>query len=208
MTTNGPSDRGRPTILASNESIVREGIFVHGGVEGDVRIVHSPIYYGTGDYEDPPEIGNDFERDTYYLQYDSTTERGDLNIGRGGYPTLAEAIVAAESAPGIGAQREMDVIAISRRVTNMWAWFRKGWIVINAICLVLLLLEIKLNYGQLHVDTSPLFTVLWGTLFLSAGLDGISRGVIGNLPTMCKGQNPIWFLSSDHHDAVVATWRR
>jgi hypothetical protein len=75
----------------------------------------------------------------------------------------------------------------------MWAWFRKWWIVVNVIYLVSLLLAIKLIYGQLHADTSPLFTVLWGTLFVSAGLDGISRGVIGNLPTMYKGKHPVGF---------------
>ena len=75
----------------------------------------------------------------------------------------------------------------------MWAWFRKWWIVINAIYLVLLLLAIKIIYGGLHVDTSPLFVVLFGILFVSLALDGISRGVIGNLPTMYKGKNPVGF---------------
>jgi len=78
-------------------------------------------------------------------------------------------------------------------MTGKWAWFRKWWIVINVIYLISLLLAIKIIYGGLHVDTRPLFTVLWGTLFVSVGLDGISSGVIGNLPTMYKEKNPIGF---------------
>jgi hypothetical protein len=40
-TPNSPTDRGRQTGLASNESIVQVGTFVHGGIEGDVRIVQA-----------------------------------------------------------------------------------------------------------------------------------------------------------------------
>jgi hypothetical protein len=91
------------TSLASNETIVKEGTFLYDGeIECDVRIVHSPIRYGSGDYEDPPEIENDLQRDTFYIQYGSTTERGIFNAGGGGYPSLTEAVAGAESAPGIG----------------------------------------------------------------------------------------------------------
>jgi len=89
--------------LAQNETIVKEGTFVYDGrIQCDVRIVHSPIRYGSGDYEDPPEIENDLEQDTFYIHYGSTTERGVFNAGGGGYPSLAEAMAAAEAAPGIG----------------------------------------------------------------------------------------------------------
>jgi len=83
--------------------------------------------------------------------------------------------------------------AANRSMANMWAWFRKWWIVINAIYLVALMIAIKIVNGELHGDTSPLFIVLFGILFVSLALDGISRGVIGNLPTMYKGKNPIGF---------------
>lgn len=89
--------------LAPNETLVMEGTFLYDGfIECDVCIVRSPIRYGSGDYEDPPEIYNDLERDTFYVYYGSTTERGRYTAGGGGYPSLEEAMAGAESAPGIG----------------------------------------------------------------------------------------------------------
>lgn len=87
-----------------NETIVKEGVFLYdGAVECDVRIVRSPIRYGSGDDEDPPEIANDLQQDTYYVQFGSTTKRGVFNAGGGGYPSLVQAVGAAEATPGIGA---------------------------------------------------------------------------------------------------------
>ena len=89
--------------LAPNETLVKEGTFLYDGiVVCDVLIVHSPIRYGSGDHEDPPEIYNDLERDTFYIYYGSTTERGRYNAGGGGYPSLEEAMAGAVYAPGIG----------------------------------------------------------------------------------------------------------
>lgn len=87
--------------LKSN--VVKEGTFLYEGiVECDIRIVYSDIRYGSGDYEDPPKIANDIFRDTFYLEYGSTTQRGVYNASGGGFPSLEEAIKKAESAPGIG----------------------------------------------------------------------------------------------------------
>ena len=72
----------------------------------------------------------------------------------------------------------------------MWAWFRKWWIVINAIYLVALMIAIKIVNGELHGDTSPLFIVLFGTLFVSLGLDGISAGEVGLYRTY-RSKNPV-----------------
>jgi hypothetical protein len=58
--------------------------------------------YGSGDYEDPPEVTNDLQRETFYIQYGSTAQRGVFNAGGTSYPSLAEAVAGAESAPGIG----------------------------------------------------------------------------------------------------------
>lgn len=86
-----------------NESYVKEGTFLYDGqVECRVKIVLSPVHYGTGDYEDPPEVRNDIDRDTYYVWYESTTERERFNSSGGGHPSLAAAMQAVESAPGIG----------------------------------------------------------------------------------------------------------
>lgn len=89
--------------LTPNEVVVKEGVFFYdGSVECDVRIVCTSIRYGSGDYEDEPEIANDLERKTFTVQYGSTTERGIFNAEGGAYSSLKEAIDSAESAPGIG----------------------------------------------------------------------------------------------------------
>ena len=89
--------------LSSDQTVVKEGTFLYDGtIECDVRIVHSPVRYGSGDHEDPPDIQNDSEQDTYYVQYGSTTDRGVLNAGGGGYSSLADAIAGVEAAPGVG----------------------------------------------------------------------------------------------------------
>jgi len=84
-------------------NIVKQGTFLYDElVECDIRIIFSKIHYGTGDYEDPPEIANDLVQDTFYLQYGSTTQRGVYNAGGGGFPSIEAAIKYAESAAGIG----------------------------------------------------------------------------------------------------------
>lgn len=66
--TTGFDIRPSMNSLAPNETVVKLGVFLYDGrIECDVRIVHSPIRYGSGDYEDPPEIENDLEQDIYYI---------------------------------------------------------------------------------------------------------------------------------------------
>lgn len=89
--------------LHTDETVVLEGTYLYGGShECDIRIVRSPVRFGTGDHEDPPEWADDFEEETFYLWYGSTTERGVFNAGGGGFPSLEQAMAAASSAPGIG----------------------------------------------------------------------------------------------------------
>ena len=89
--------------LSSGESVVRAGTFLDDGqVVCDLRIVLSPVRFGTGDYEDPPEVSDDVDQDTFYIQYGSTTSRGVFNAGGGGFPTLSAAVAHVESMPGFG----------------------------------------------------------------------------------------------------------
>lgn len=47
-------------------NVVKKGTFLYDGtVECDLRIVYSKIRYGSGDYEDPPELENDLMQDTF-----------------------------------------------------------------------------------------------------------------------------------------------
>ena len=83
--------------------VVKNGTFLWAGeLEGAVKIVREPVHYGTGDLEDEPEVSDDQERETYYVHYESTTEKGVFNSRSSGYSNLTEAIEAAETAPGIG----------------------------------------------------------------------------------------------------------
>ena len=89
--------------LSSTDTVVLEGTFLYDGtVVCDLRIVRRPIRFGTGDYEDPPEICDELVQDTFYLEYGSTTQRGVFNAGGGAHSSLSAAMAAAEAAPGFG----------------------------------------------------------------------------------------------------------
>ena len=83
--------------------MVQAGTFLYDGqVVCDLRIVLGPVRRGTGDYEDPPEVSDDADLDTFYVQYGSTTSRGAFNAVGGGFATLAAAVAQVESMPGVG----------------------------------------------------------------------------------------------------------
>jgi hypothetical protein len=90
--------------LPSFENIVKVGTFLYdNSVLCDVCISFSPVRFGTGDYEDLPEIADDVAVDTYYVFFGSTTERGSYSAGGGGgYPSLAEAVANVEAQAGFG----------------------------------------------------------------------------------------------------------
>ena len=89
--------------LSPSESVVQAGTFLYdNAVVCDLRIVLSPVRFGTGDCEDPPEICDDAVQDTFYIEYGSTTQRGVFNAGGGGFTTLSAAVAHVEAMPGIG----------------------------------------------------------------------------------------------------------
>lgn len=89
--------------LRPNETVVKQGVFTYAGkVECDVRIVRSPVQYGSGDWEDAPEDQNDQMRETYYVQFGSTTQRGLFNSVGANYPSMETAMHGARAVPGIG----------------------------------------------------------------------------------------------------------
>jgi hypothetical protein len=93
----------RGTLLTPDDVIVKEGTFLYDdAILCRLHIVHSRLWRGSGDYEDPPEICNDRECDAYYVWYGSTTDAEHFNSGSGPYATLDEAIAGATTAPGIG----------------------------------------------------------------------------------------------------------
>ena len=79
----------------------RQGTFLYDGtVVCDVRIVRTEVRYGSGDYEDPPEEAEDQPGPWFYIEWGSTTKRGEYPAGGGGYPTIAEAMMGAEKQVG------------------------------------------------------------------------------------------------------------
>lgn len=90
-------------LFDSAEKVVKAGTFLYDDtVLCDVRIVYSTIQYGSGDWEDPPELAEDQYGDFFAIQWGSTTVRGIFNAWSGGGICISEAIAAAESMPGVG----------------------------------------------------------------------------------------------------------
>jgi hypothetical protein len=80
------------------DRVVASATWLYGGTAiCDVRIVFSPICFGSGDEDDPPEMMHDVQRDTFYVEYGSTVERGVFNNGGGGFKSLREAMRHVES---------------------------------------------------------------------------------------------------------------
>jgi hypothetical protein len=91
-------------------NVAKRGVFLYDGqIACDVRVVRSPVRYGTGDEGDPVEVCEDIEVETFYVEYGSTTERGVYAAGGSGYPSLAAAVAAVEAAPGIGNSVKWEV---------------------------------------------------------------------------------------------------
>jgi hypothetical protein len=97
------------SCIPSSENIVKAGTFLYdGSVLCDVCIACSSVRFGTGDYEDPSEISENIEIDTYYVFFGSTTKRDSYNAGGGSYPSLAEAVANVEGCPGFGKSVKWD----------------------------------------------------------------------------------------------------
>jgi len=89
--------------LYAGEKVIKNGTFLYDGtILCDVRIVCSQTRPGSGDLQDASEWAEDHHAEFFYVQYGSTTARGQFNSHGGGCASLQEAMAAAESAPGIG----------------------------------------------------------------------------------------------------------
>lgn len=73
--------------------LVKEGIFLYDGtVPGSIKIFKHSFKYGSGDYEDPPEIQEDIEGEFYYVGFGSVTERDKVTSGSMALNSLEAAI--------------------------------------------------------------------------------------------------------------------
>jgi hypothetical protein len=60
---------------------VKQGTFLYDGtVSCDVRIVRTDVRYGSGDHEDPPEVREDQPGPCFYVEWSSTTQRGEQRV--------------------------------------------------------------------------------------------------------------------------------
>lgn len=87
----------------AEKDIVKIGTYLYDdSVRKRVIIVRSDCLYGTGDYEDEPEIREDLDVETYYVWFESLVEDGYFNVSSVGHVNLIDATKSAESSPGIG----------------------------------------------------------------------------------------------------------
>ena len=78
----------------------RVGTWLYGGnVACEVRIVRHHTLYGSGDYEDPPEIAEDKELECFYLLFHTPTGSPEW-VGGGAALSVREAMVLAEEKLG------------------------------------------------------------------------------------------------------------
>jgi hypothetical protein len=106
LTALKTTTRTTMTSTSLGEHVVKTGSFLYApGVKCEIRIVHSPVRYGTGDQDDPPEIANDVEANSYYVQFGSPAQPGVFVAGSVAFPSLKEAMLGA--AEQLGAQRAL-----------------------------------------------------------------------------------------------------
>lgn len=81
--------------------IMKRGILLYDHIlEYSVIIVESDILYGTGDFDDPPEIAEDRECLCYYVWCDSPSRRNEYCSGLfEAYMSVEEAMTAIEKKP-------------------------------------------------------------------------------------------------------------
>ncbi|MEX0610561.1 MAG: hypothetical protein WD229_00460 [Pirellulales bacterium] len=85
--------RGRPVEIP----VVKIGTWRYDGITPcEIRIVRSNVLYGTGDYEDPPEVADDHEVECFYILYDAPGEPGRFPAGGGGFRRLEQAVAHVE----------------------------------------------------------------------------------------------------------------
>lgn len=79
------------------EKIVQRGVCLYGGQKPyHVIIIKSDFYYGTGDYEDDPDIADDREVETYVVYYEDLLHPDQYNAGGGQFFSLQAATERVE----------------------------------------------------------------------------------------------------------------
>lgn len=90
-------------MIADDMDVVREGVWLYQGCSPiKVRIVHSPEAWGTGDYEDDPEVAEGRDVPCFIVLYEGAGEPGRFSNIVPNLPTIDAATEFVERMfPGI-----------------------------------------------------------------------------------------------------------
>lgn len=89
------------TVDDIKSKIVRKGICLYGGVrEYTVYLCKEDTLYGTGDYEDAPEIADDQEQECYTVYFSDLLDKNQIKASAGQYESFERAVEAAENSEG------------------------------------------------------------------------------------------------------------
>jgi hypothetical protein len=81
--------------------VVLEGVWLYGGTtECRIAIIRRDVRYGSADYEDPPEVAQDLEAETFEVLYTAAGDPDRFAAGGGQFQSLETAREAVESACG------------------------------------------------------------------------------------------------------------
>lgn len=79
----------------------RTGSWMYAGAaRAAIRIERQEVRFGSGDYEDPPDLRDDRDETVYVVWYESPPGSGEFPAGGGQYQSVEEAVEAVERTCG------------------------------------------------------------------------------------------------------------
>ena len=89
------------TVEEIKPLIRKKGIGIYGGTTNyDIYICAGDTFYGTGDYEDDPQIANDKKGLCFTVYFSDILDSDRINASAGQYESYDKAMEAAENTAG------------------------------------------------------------------------------------------------------------
>ena len=86
----------RPEMVP-DQNIVKRGSWLYAGsVPAALVIVRAEVFYGSGDYDDPPEIREDRDVDAFQVWFETPPGSGEFRAGSQQFLSLREAMDAMD----------------------------------------------------------------------------------------------------------------
>lgn len=82
--------------MLKDAEIIMYGTWLYDTIQCKIRILKWHTLYGSGDYEDEPEIRDDREVECYYVEVESPSNRGHYSSAIGGFLRIKDAISESE----------------------------------------------------------------------------------------------------------------